>query len=138
MTDPNGWTTTTTYDGLGRHLSLNAPGLSQPGVYYSYPTVNANGNITAPYAVKLQILDTMANKYRSVWGIYDGLGRMIQTQVYDANTNKILVSDNQYNAQGLAYKQSLPFPVSAGGGYYERPLLKLNSPLPRLTNWDGS
>jgi len=108
-TDPNGWTTTTTYDGLGRTLSVQAPGLTQPGVYYLYPQADANGRIHAPYAVEMQILDTAYNVYRSVWGIYDGLGRMIQTQVFDADAGKTLVSDSYFNAQGLVYRQSLPY-----------------------------
>ncbi|HNA59179.1 MAG TPA: SpvB/TcaC N-terminal domain-containing protein, partial [Chitinophagales bacterium] len=52
VTDPNGWQTLTAYDGLGRTLSVWAPGLSQPGVYYSYPDVNlSTGRIEAPYSV---------------------------------------------------------------------------------------
>ncbi|MEW6402626.1 MAG: SpvB/TcaC N-terminal domain-containing protein, partial [Chloroflexota bacterium] len=126
VTDPNGWATTTTYDGLGRTLSVNAPGLSQPGVYYTYPEVNASGRIPAPYSVEMQILDTTAaGQYRSVWGIYDGMGRMIQTQVFDAGyasgAGGLLVSDSFFNTQGLAYKQSQPYYVSQGGGYYVAP-----------------
>jgi YD repeat-containing protein len=40
VTDPNGWVTSTTYDGLGRTLSTTAPGMTQPGVYYTYPIVS--------------------------------------------------------------------------------------------------
>jgi YD repeat-containing protein len=119
-TDPNGWTTTTTYDGLGRTLSTYAPGLNQPGVLYAYPQV-INGNITAPYSVEMQILDTTANQYRSVWGFYDGLGRMIQTQVHDEDQGKTLVSDSFFNPQGLIARQSLPYYSNSGGGYYLAP-----------------
>jgi RHS repeat-associated protein len=122
VTDPNGWTSTTSYDGLGRTLSVNAPGLEQPGVYYTYPQVNGNGRLLPPYAVEMQILDTPANQYRSVWGMYDGLGRMIQTQVFDDDQGEgdgeVLVSDTSFNAQGLVNEQSLPYYVDAVGGFY--------------------
>ncbi|MBN2115754.1 MAG: hypothetical protein JW730_04245 [Anaerolineales bacterium] len=115
-TDPNGWTTAMTYDGLGRTLSVTPPGLAQPGTWYSYPSPDANGRIAAPHAVEMQILDTIAGKYRSVWGIYDGAGRMLQTQV-DAGS-KLLVNTTLFNAQGLASQQSLPYEVTAAGGNY--------------------
>jgi RHS repeat-associated protein/uncharacterized repeat protein (TIGR01451 family) len=115
-TDPNGWTTSTSYDGLGRTLSVTPPGLSQPGTWYIYPSPDANGKISAPHSVEMQILDTIAGQYRSVWGIYDGAGRMIQTQV-DAG-NKLLVNSTLFNAQGLARQQSLPYEVSGAGGNY--------------------
>jgi YD repeat-containing protein len=120
-TDANGWVSTTTYDGLGRTLSVNAPGLDQPGMYYTYPQVNGSGRLTAPYRVEMQILDTQASQYRSVWGMYDGMGRMIQTQVYDADNAKTVVSDSYFNAQGLVYQQSLPYSVASAGGYYISP-----------------
>ncbi|CAG1009368.1 Protein RhsD [Anaerolineales bacterium] len=126
-TDPNGWVTTTKYDGLGRTLSVHAPGLIQPGVYYTYPQVNGSGRIPAPYAVEMQILDTIASQYRSVWGIYDGMGRTLQTQVADnkntpaAGDDQILVTDSYFNPQGLVFKQSLPYYSSAVGGHYISP-----------------
>jgi RHS repeat-associated protein len=115
-TDPNGWTTTTTYDGLGRTLSVTPPGLNQPGTWYIYPSPNAQEKIPAPHSVEMQILDTIAGKYRSVWGIYDGAGRMLQTQVDEGN--KLLVNTTLFNAQGLAMQQSLPYEVNGTGGNY--------------------
>src|SRR5690606_18878991 len=121
VTDPNGWVTTSTYDGLGRTLSTTAPGLIQPGVHYTYPVVDGNGRLHAPYNVEMQILDTIANQYRSVWGLYDGLGRLIQTQVYDMDQNQTLVTDSYFNSQGLVWKQSLPYYSNSVGGYYITP-----------------
>ncbi|WKZ38421.1 MAG: RHS repeat-associated core domain-containing protein [Anaerolineales bacterium] len=120
-TDPNGWLTTTTYDGLGRTLSVTAAGLGQPGVYYNYPQVDGNGRIAVPYHVEMQILDTIANQYRSVWGFYDGVGRLIQTQVYDQDKGQTLAADTYFNSQGLAWKQSLPYYRNSPGGYYLSP-----------------
>lgn len=113
-TDPNQWTTRTTYDGLGRTLSVTPPGLGQPGTWFIYPSPDSNGNITAPHSVEMQILDTIAGKYRSVWGIYDGAGRMIQTQV--GNGNELVVNTTSFNAQGLVTQQSLPYSANGSGG----------------------
>ena len=117
VADPNTWVTKTTYDGLGRTLSVTPPGLNQPGTWYIYPVPNAStGQIPARHSVEMQILDTIAGRYRSVWGIYDGAGRMIQTQV-DAG-NQLLVNTTQFNSQGLANQQSLPYYVAAPGGTF--------------------
>ena len=117
-TDANGWTTTTTYDGLGRTVSVKPAGLSQPGVWYSYPVPDATtGRLTPPYSVEMQILDTIANKYRSVWGVYDGLGRMLQTQV-EITSSTLLVTTSQFNAMGAVKRQSLPYTISGAGGNY--------------------
>lgn len=115
-TDPNQWTTKTTYDGLGRTLSVTPPGLGQAGTVYIYP-MPTNGNLAAPHAVEMQILDTIAGKYRSVWGIYDGMGRMLQTQV-DAGAGNLLLNTTQFNPQGLTEKQSLPYQVTGAGGNF--------------------
>jgi RHS repeat-associated protein len=120
-TDANGWITKTTYDGLGRQLSIWVPGVDSAAVWYQYPVANANGVVAAPYSVKMQIMDTPANAYRSVWGIYDGLGRQIQMQVFDAASNNILVTDTEFNPQGAVSRQSSPYPVQASGGYYVPP-----------------
>ncbi|MGH9784604.1 MAG: SpvB/TcaC N-terminal domain-containing protein, partial [Terriglobia bacterium] len=117
-TDVNGWVTSTKYDGLGRTLSVTPPGLAQAGVIYSYPVTDANGVIRAPYAVEMQILDTVAQRHRSVWGVYDGLGRAIQTQVHDDANNQLLLTTTKFNAQGLVSQQSLPFYTNAAGGNY--------------------
>src|SRR5512138_1508958 len=116
-TDPNSWTTSMTYDGLRRTRSVTPPRLNETGTWYIYPSPDANGRISAPHSVEMQILDTIAGKYRSVWGIYDGAGRMLQTQV-DAE-DKLLVNTTLFNAQGLAKQQSLPYEVegAAGGNY---------------------
>ncbi|MCE9646910.1 MAG: DUF11 domain-containing protein [Chloroflexi bacterium] len=121
-TDVNGWITTTTYDSLGRQLSIRVPGVQDESVWYTYPVPNGNGSIPAPYSVEMQILDTTAGIYRSVWGIYDGMGRQIQMQVFDDDVDKILVTDSEFNAQGAVSRQSSPYYVNAGGGYYTSPL----------------
>ena len=115
-TDPNGWNSSSTFDGLGRALSVTPPGLAQAGVTYEYPTPDGNGNISAPYSIHMQIWDQPASGYRDVWGVYDGLGRTLQTQAYDADQSKLMISSTEYNAQGLASQQSLPFYATGTGG----------------------
>ncbi len=113
--DPNNWMTTTAYDGLGRTLSVTPPGLTQAGVKYTYPTPT-NGSVGAPYSINMQIWDAPSGTYRNVWGIYDGLGRMIQTQTRDDNAGKLLVSDTVYNAQQFVSQQSLPYYYNSATG----------------------
>jgi RHS repeat-associated protein/uncharacterized repeat protein (TIGR01451 family) len=121
-TDANGWVAQTRFDGLGRTLSSTAPGLSQPGVLYTYPAINANGVVTAPYSVGMQLLDTTQSVYRSVWGIYDGLGRMIQNQVFDADAQQLLVSTTQFNEAGGVKRSTTPYYAAGSGGTYQNPV----------------
>jgi YD repeat-containing protein len=116
ITDINGWVSTTEYDRLGRTLSVTSPGLNTPGVKYFYPPV-LNGSVAAPYSVKMELWDEVAGVYRPVWGIYDGMGRMLQTQTLDGERGELLVTETELNAQGLASRQSLPYyyPSNNGG-----------------------
>ncbi len=116
-TDPNGWVTTTTYDRLGRAVSVTPPGLpvGKAGVKYTYPPVVSEA-VSAPYNVKMELWDGTANTYRSVWGIYDGMGRMLETQTWDSDRGELLISESQFNAQGLTYRQSLPYYAAGTGG----------------------
>lgn len=109
-TDLNGWTTTTSYDRFGRALSVTPPGFpaDKVGVRYTYPPV-VDDQVAAPYNVKMEMWDEIASTYRPVWGIYDGMGRMLQTQTLDTDRDQVLVSESQYNALGLVSRQSLPF-----------------------------
>jgi uncharacterized repeat protein (TIGR01451 family) len=117
VTDINKWTTTTTYDYMGRTLTVTPPGLPAEtvGTRYSYPPV-VNGVVAAPYSVKMELWDQLADIYRPVWGIYDGMSRMLQTQTFDADRAELLVSETQFNAQGLASRQSLPFYFAGSDG----------------------
>ncbi len=121
-TDVNGWSTSTEYDGLGRILSVTSPGLSQPGIKYTYPTIT-NGAVAAPYAIKMEILDThpATDVYRAVWGFYDGVGRTIQTQTYDADTNQYLTSSTAFNLQGNVSKTSVMENIENAAGEYVVP-----------------
>ncbi|HEX2698253.1 MAG TPA: hypothetical protein VHM28_11135, partial [Anaerolineales bacterium] len=79
------------------------------GVTYSYPT---GTSVSAPYDVTMKIYDplkTGTDPYRTVKGTYDGLGRMLQTKTHDDDANADLITTTDFNAQGLAYQQSLPY-----------------------------
>ncbi|MBL1193221.1 MAG: hypothetical protein D8M60_02595 [Chloroflexi bacterium] len=118
--DLNDWTTSTTYDGLGRVLTATAPGFGSATVKYTYPTVSS-GEVSAPYAVKMEIWDTMpaTDLYRPVWGFYDGLGRIVQNQVQGGSD--YLVTYTDFNEQGLVGKQSVSVEQTGTGGTYLTP-----------------
>ncbi|MBI5953670.1 MAG: hypothetical protein HY865_18605 [Chloroflexi bacterium] len=122
--DLNGWITTTEYDLLGRQRSITVPGIEEDkAVVYNYPEPNSNGVIDAPYSVEMQILDTAGGKnYRSVWGIYDGLGRQIQMQVFDSDEDRVLVTNTEFNAQGAVSRQSSPYYASDSQGRHISPV----------------
>jgi RHS repeat-associated protein/uncharacterized repeat protein (TIGR01451 family) len=121
VTDPNGWVSSTTYDGLGRVRSTTAPGFAQPNVQFSYPVPDGNGQVAAPNSLQMQILDTLgpdAPAYRTVTGIYDGLSRMLEQQV-DGGGAGTLVTETEYNDQGLVSRQSLPHFSGDGAQFTE-------------------
>jgi len=66
----------------------------------------------------MELWDEIGNIYRSVWGIYDGMGRILENQTWDADRGELLISDTEFNAQGLAALQSLPYYASNTGGNY--------------------
>ena len=133
VTDPNGWVTSTEYDGLGRVWQVFVPGQVKDqngngaGVRYTYPEPESNPGsdnfetVQAPYGIKMEILDDLDNDealvtYRLVWGIYDGLGRIIQNQVYDADADEdplrnenLLVTSTSFNMLGAVKYQSIPY-----------------------------
>ncbi|MBK9926400.1 MAG: DUF11 domain-containing protein [Anaerolineales bacterium] len=122
VTDPNGNTTTNTYDGLGRVTSIKYPGFTSPNLKYTYPTpAGLPLAVSAPSAVKAEIWDQTASVYRSAWQVVDGFGRTIQTQSPYETTGYLILNDTSYTAQGLTQYQGLPRTLSATGGSYLAP-----------------
>ncbi len=124
VTDASNIITATEYDGLGRVLTVSVPMYNQvgaDGIRYTYPVPNAQGVVGSPYSIEMEILDThpSPNVYRSVWGIYDGLGRIIQNQVENSDNNKILISNYRFNAQGQIDRESIPLEETTNGGTYQ-------------------
>ena len=120
--DPNDNETTTAYDGLGRVTSITYPGFGSPNIKYTYPTPSGAPLATsAPFAVKTEFWDETASVYRSSWRVFDGLGRVLQTQDPYETSGYLILSDTSYNAQGLTVYQGLPRMLSGTGGSHFAP-----------------
>ncbi|TWG00890.1 RHS repeat-associated protein [Kitasatospora viridis] len=111
-TDPNGEVTTEQYDGLGRLTAMWAPDRAtnlSATVAYTYAV---NGT-SAPSTVTTRTLrETLPGSTDFSWQtqIYDGLGRLRQTQ----QTNPTggagrLISDAVYDSHGWTVKSSAPY-----------------------------
>ncbi|MCI0556328.1 MAG: hypothetical protein L0287_35755, partial [Anaerolineae bacterium] len=123
-TDPNGNTTTTTYDGLGRVLTVRYPGYAQgqENIKYTYPTPGGNPlSVSAPFKITMEVRDDTINGYRTAWQFMDGLGRLIQTQRPFETNGVLVMTDTYYNGLGLVRDSSLPRTLSWTGGTYNAP-----------------
>ena len=122
--DPDGFVSKRAYDGLGRVVSRTAPGFVDPTTLYSYP-VPVSGQVAAPHDIELQIWDALGpggGGYRPAWAIYDGLGRIRQSQVRDDDSDSLLLVDLSFNAQGVPKFQGSPRTVGNSGGTYYPPV----------------
>ncbi len=109
VTDPNGKTTTSTYDALGRTLATTAPDGLVNTIVYNYGTgftvgtqnfqhTKSGGGLTANLVSKTY---------------FDGLGRTTKQEspgAADGGTSlKVLVTETQYDGRGLVKQTSLPY-----------------------------
>ena len=119
-TDANGHATTQQYDGLGRLTGVwqadRATNLS-PNDKFSY----AVNGVTAPSVVTSQTINEDGS-YQTKNDLYDGLGRLRQTQTTPATGGAgRLITDTTYDSHGWAIKTSAPYFDSAnqpGGTVY--------------------
>ncbi|MFC5645547.1 RHS repeat domain-containing protein [Kitasatospora cinereorecta] len=107
-TDSNGLATTLQYDGLGRLTSVWQPDRAtnlSPNRKFSY----AINGITAPTVVSTQSI-TEDGSYSTKNDLYDGLGRLRQTQTSPATGGAgRLITDQVYDSHGWVVKTSTPY-----------------------------
>ncbi|MFD0568312.1 polymorphic toxin-type HINT domain-containing protein [Kitasatospora gansuensis] len=110
--DANGRTTTEQYDALGRLVAVWQPDRATDlGANYKF-SYSVNG-VSAPSVVTSQWLRE-DNSYSSKTELYDGLGRLRQSQT-TTPTGSVgrLISDQAYDSHGWAIKSSEPYYDSA-------------------------
>ncbi|HNT78387.1 MAG TPA: RHS repeat-associated core domain-containing protein [Anaerolineae bacterium] len=120
ITDSNGAATHLDYDSFGRVTAVTPPGDAFPSVKYTYPTGAA---LTAPFVVTAETrIDAYlpTPQYQTAWTVYDGLGRVIQTQT-EAENGWLVLQSTGYDALGRPVTATLPSTVSASGGLYHSP-----------------
>ncbi|MFB7677595.1 RHS repeat-associated core domain-containing protein [Kitasatospora purpeofusca] len=108
-TDANGRTTTEQHDALGRLTAVwnpDRPTTGKAGTKYSY---SLNGT-TGPSVVMTEWLQGNAQTYSSKTELFDGLGRLRQTQqTSDSKPTGRLITDTAYDSHGWAVKVSSPY-----------------------------
>jgi RHS repeat-associated protein/uncharacterized repeat protein (TIGR01451 family) len=117
VTDANNSTTTTTYDGLGRMLTVTYPGSGQPNLQYTYPSLP----VSTPFALKMEAWDQPDGVYRAAWQVLDGLGRVLQTQSPAQAAGDLALNDTSYDALGRMLYSGLPRTLTGAGGSYSAP-----------------
>ncbi|GAA2833262.1 RHS repeat-associated core domain-containing protein [Kitasatospora paracochleata] len=107
-TDPNGRATTKQYDALGRLTAVWQPDRAtnlSPNDKFSY----AINGVTAPSVVTSQSI-TEDGTYTTKNELYDGLGRLRQTQITPATGGAgRLITDSVYDSHGWVVKTSAPY-----------------------------
>ncbi|MFF7634314.1 polymorphic toxin-type HINT domain-containing protein [Kitasatospora sp. NPDC008050] len=108
-TDVNGNKTSEAYDALGRLTAVWLPGRTtgqNPNEKYSY----AVNGLTGPSVVTTLKLESNDVDYLSQTDLYDGLGRLRQTQAQStALTAGALITDKVYDSHGWVTKTSDPY-----------------------------
>ncbi len=119
VTDTNQAVRQIQHDAFGRGTAVIPSGQSVPAVKYSYP---AGEVVAAPFAVQAaaRIDPYTTPDYRRSWTIYDGLGRVIQTQT-EVENGWLAVKSTAYNELGQAVLVSAPYTVPVAGGTYLPP-----------------
>ncbi|MFD5563542.1 polymorphic toxin-type HINT domain-containing protein [Kitasatospora griseola] len=107
-TDTNGRTTTQQYDGLGRLTAVWIPGRAtnlSPNNKFSY----AVNGVTAPSVVTSQSINE-SEQYLTTTQLYDGLGRLRQTQTNALTTPEgRYLTDTVYDSHGWVTKTSAAY-----------------------------
>ncbi|UVT16489.1 MAG: VCBS repeat-containing protein [Nitrospira sp.] len=111
VTDPNGRTTTSTYDAFGRRVTTTTPAPDSlvTTLAYNYGGTFVVGTQHVQSTISGGSLTT--NLVSKIY--FDGLGRTIKTEspgAADGGANlKVLITETQYDTRGLVKQTSLPY-----------------------------
>jgi RHS repeat-associated protein len=135
--DSNGSISTVTFDALGRRTAVWYPDHTraanpvQPNVAYTYTLSQ-----TAPNVVQTDTITATAVVTR--FGLYDGLGRLLQTQS-PAEGGGTVVSDTWYDTQGRNWVVNNPYWAGAtASGNRFVPSTESQIPSETITQYDGA
>jgi len=105
-TDPNGNTTSTTYDTFDRTKVVSLPDGGQTTFCYSDDSSGSCYNTSVLSSSETTAMSSAANMVNTT--LYDGLGRVQETQL-NSDPAGIGYADTQYDGDGRAYKASNPY-----------------------------
>jgi RHS repeat-associated protein len=112
VVDPNGNTTSESYDGLGRLINVWKPGRTvtqSANLVYSY---GVNGTASPSWIETRTLRDN--NAYSYGYTILNGFGQTRQTQIQTVDGNNgSLVTDTFYDTHGWPTKVTNPYPIAA-------------------------
>jgi YD repeat-containing protein len=110
--DPNGRLNSTSYDGLGRALTVSEPDPSSGSLVtkttYAYTDSNTPG---ATSVLKTDYLSSATST--ATYTYFDGLNRKLQERKQAEGNNTYAVKDWTYNNVGLLNSESLPYFASS-------------------------
>ncbi len=119
QTDPNGHTTSSRYDALGRLTGVWLP-TEQPvtsNVASSSAIYFVDTNKVAPPSVQTRrSLDNSGSRFEDAWVIYDGFLRERQSHALSPASGKVLVASTSYDAEGNVATQSGPEAIAGTAG----------------------
>jgi RHS repeat-associated protein len=115
-TDANGQVASATYDSFGRINTVVKPGDSSASP--TMTMIYSANNVLPIWNRVTQRID--GNSTETLTNVYDGLGRMIQSQTNGATLNTgvgDLITDIQYDPYGRVLSTSVPYSVGSVNGY---------------------
>jgi RHS repeat-associated protein len=116
QTDINGQTTYYQYDTFKRLVTVDKPDGRSPDITYDYTSWGTLGQ----QRIETKTYYDNQNHYLLQRELFDGLGRVIQTQTLGESGNTIISGTTAYNRRGLVEKQYVSQdPGSSFSDYYD-------------------